>query len=73
MTGSSLDLSCAIDHDGVIRRSEEEAVEVIRSGISRAVFKEGGGMASGTALGMSDFVLSVSYSKDSRIQLQQQG
>lgn len=32
--GSSLDLSCLIVHDGVMRRSEEEAVEVIRRGRS---------------------------------------
>ena len=32
--GSSLDLSWVIVHDGVMRRSEEEAVEVMRRGIS---------------------------------------
>lgn len=37
VTGSSLLLSCAIVQDGVMRRSEEEAVEVMRMGMSRAV------------------------------------
>ena len=40
--GSSFVFNCAMVHDGVIRRSEEEAVEVIKSGTSRAVVKEGG-------------------------------
>ena len=35
--GSSLVLSCAIVQDGVMRRSEEEAVDVIKMGMSRAV------------------------------------
>ncbi len=42
VTGSSFALRCAIVHDGVMRRSEEEAVEVIRSGISRAGIMAGG-------------------------------
>ena len=42
VTGSSFALSCAIVHDGVMRRSEEEAVEVISRGISRAVVSDGG-------------------------------
>lgn len=37
VTGSSLLLRCAIVQDGVMRRSEEEAVEVMRMGMSRAV------------------------------------
>ncbi len=37
VTGSSLVLRCAIDQDGVMRRSDEEAVDVIKMGISRAV------------------------------------
>ena len=39
VTGSSLALRCARVHDGVIRRSDEEAVEVMESGMSRAVSK----------------------------------
>ena len=37
VTGSSFVLRCAIVQDGVIRRSEEEALEVIKMGMSRAV------------------------------------
>lgn len=37
VTGSSLVLRCAIVQDGVMRRSEEEALDVMRTGISRAV------------------------------------
>ena len=37
VTGSSLVLRCAIVQDGVMRRSEEEALEVIKMGMSRAV------------------------------------
>ena len=35
--GSSFVFRWAIVHDGVIRRSDEEAVEVIKSGMSRVV------------------------------------
>ena len=31
-----------MDQDGVMRRSEEEAVEVIKMGMSRAVVMDGG-------------------------------
>ena len=31
-----------MDHEGVIRRSEEEAVDVMRRGTSRAVVMDGG-------------------------------
>ena len=41
VTGSSFVLRCAIVHDGVMRRSDEEAFEVTRSGTSRAVVREG--------------------------------
>lgn len=37
VTGSSFVLRCASVQDGVMRRSEEEAVEVMRMGMSRAV------------------------------------
>ena len=37
VTGSSFVFRWAIVHDGVIRRSDEEAVEVIKSGMSRVV------------------------------------
>ena len=37
VTGSSLVLRCAIVQDGVMRRSEEAALEVITMGMSRAV------------------------------------
>lgn len=37
VTGSSLVLRCAIVQDGVMRRSEEETLEVIKMGMSRAV------------------------------------
>ena len=37
VTGSSLLFRCAIVQDGVMRRSEEESVEVTRIGMSRAV------------------------------------
>lgn len=42
VTGSSLVLRWVIVQDGVMRRSEEEAVDVIKSGISRAVVMEAG-------------------------------
>lgn len=42
VTGSSLLLRRAIDHDGVIRFSDEEAVEIMRRGTSRTV--TGGGI-----------------------------
>lgn len=42
VTGSSFVLRCAMVQDGVMRRSEEEAVEVIKSGISRAGIMAGG-------------------------------
>ena len=38
VTGSSLALSCARVHDGVILRSAEALEDVISKGISRAVF-----------------------------------
>ena len=37
VTGSSFVLRCAMDQDGVMRRSEEESVDTIRMGMSRAV------------------------------------
>lgn len=37
VTGSSLILRCAIVQEGVIRRSDDEAVDVMSSGTSRAV------------------------------------
>lgn len=37
VTGSSFVLRCAIVQEGVIRRSDEEAVDVIRRGTSRVV------------------------------------
>ena len=37
VTGSSFVLRCAMVQDGVMRRSEEEAVDVINIGMSRAV------------------------------------
>lgn len=37
VTGSSLVLRCATVQDGVMRRSDEEAVDVMRMGMSRAV------------------------------------
>ena len=40
VTVSSLALSCVIDHDGLIRRSEETAVEVMKIGTSRAVVQD---------------------------------
>lgn len=42
VTGSSLVLRCAMDQEGVMRRSEDEALDVINSGISRAAAKGGG-------------------------------
>lgn len=42
VTGSSLVLRWAIVQDGVTRRSDDEAVEVIRRGMSRVVVKAGG-------------------------------
>lgn len=42
VTGSSFVFRCAIVQDGVMRRSDEEAVDVIKSGISRAVVMAGG-------------------------------
>ncbi len=42
VTGSNFVLSCAIVHDGVIRRSDEAALEEIKSGMSRVVTREEG-------------------------------
>lgn len=41
VTGSSFVFRRAIVHDRVIRRSDEEAVEVIKSGMSRVVAMTG--------------------------------
>lgn len=48
MIGSSLRLSCAMLHDGVIRRSEDEDALQIKSGMSLAVV--GGGTVEGGIL-----------------------
>ncbi len=51
VTGSSLVLRWAIDHDGVIRLSDEEAVETMRRGTSWLV--TGGGILWSVSPGLS--------------------
>lgn len=53
--GSSLRFSWAILHDGVIRRSADEAALRIKSGTSLAVVRGGGGAPGGGILGYDDF------------------